>query len=104
MPGLTPDEVAYYAKQALWFVVVTDFALVTAIAAGVAVLLRSRHAVGLFALSLVAILQTNAWDLGAETSRVLVSRGALIATSIIIVLAMLQLWYALAMKKCGVLG
>lgn len=103
LPGLTPDEIAYYAKQPLWFVIVTDFALVTAIAAGVAVLLRSRHAVVLFALSLIAILQTNAWDLGAETSRVLVSRGALIVTCIIVALAALQLWYAVAMKKRTVL-
>jgi len=103
LPGLTPDEIAYYAKQSLWFVIVTDFALVTAIAAGVALLLRSRHAVGLFAISLIAILQTNAWDLGAETSRALASRGALIATCVIVVLAGLQLWYAMATKKRAVL-
>jgi len=103
LPDLTPDEIAYYTAQPLWFVVVTDVALLGAIAAGIALLLRSRHALGLFAISLVAIFVTNVYDLAMGTSRVFASRSALIATCIIVVLAVLQLWYAMAMKKRAVL-
>jgi hypothetical protein len=96
---VSADEAAYYAAQPLWFVVATDIALVAAVAAAVALLLRSRTAGWLFAISVVAVFVTNVYDLAAGTSRVLVDRGALIVTSIIAVLAVLQLVYALAMKE-----
>ena len=103
LPNLSEDEAAYYAAQPLWFVVTTDIALLAAIGAAVALLLRSRTAVSLFALSLIAICFTNAYDLVATTSRALVSRGALIVTVIIAVIAILELAYAWAMKKRAVL-
>lgn len=103
LSDISEDEAAYYAAQPIWFVIVTDIALLAAIAAAVALLLRSRAAVWLFALSLTAIIVTNAYDLAAETSRVLVSRGALVVTGIIILLAVLELMYALAMKRRAVL-
>ena len=100
---LTPDEAAYYAAQPLWFVVTTDIGLVSALAAAIALLLRSRMAVWLFALSLVLILFNDIYDLIAGTSRVLVSQGALIVTVIIAVIAVLQVLYAVAMRKRAVL-
>ena len=103
LPSLTPDEAAYYAAQPSWFVITTDIALVSALLAAIALLLRSRMAVWLFALSLVLILFNNVYDLIAGTSRVLVSQGALIVTCIIAVIAVLQLLYAVAMKKRAVL-
>jgi hypothetical protein len=60
-------------------------------------------AVWLFALSLSAIVVTNAYELAAATSRVLASRGALIVTVIIVVIAVLELVYARAMARRGVL-
>jgi hypothetical protein len=103
LPNLSADEAAYYAAQPIWFVVATDIALLAALAAAVALLLRSGAAVWLFALSLTAILVTNVYDLAAGTSRVLVSQGALIVTVIIAVIAVLQLTYAWTMKKRTVL-
>lgn len=103
LPNVSADEAAYYAAQSIWFIVVTDIALFGALAAGVALLLRSRAAVWLFAISLAAILITNIYDVAAGTSRVLVSRGALIVTGIIVVIAVLQLIYVRAMKKRAVL-
>ena len=104
LAGVSEDEAAYYAAQPTWFVVVTDIALLAAIAAGIALLLRRRTAVWLFALSLIAILVTNIYDLAADTSRMLASQGALILTGIIVLLAVLQLAYAWAMKKRAVLS
>lgn len=68
-----------------------------------ALFLRGRAAVWLFGLSLVAIFVTNAYDLAAGTSRTLASRGALIVTVIIVVIAILQFAYASSMKKRAVL-
>jgi hypothetical protein len=103
MPNLEPDEAAYYAAQPVWFVISTDIALVSAIAAGIALLLRSRAAVWLFAITMIALVVNNGYELATGTSRMLVNQGALIITCVIIVIAVLQLVYARAMAKRGVL-
>jgi hypothetical protein len=103
LTGLTPDEAAYYAAQPTWLVVTADIALVSAVAAGVALLLRSRAAVWLFGLSLALILVNNAYELAAGTSRMLVSRGAVVLTTVIAVIAILQLIYARTMSRRAVL-
>jgi hypothetical protein len=103
LANISSDEAAYYAAQPLWFVVATDIALVAAVAAGVALLLRRRAAVWLFALSLGMIVVTNAYDLVAGTSRTLVSQGALVITLIIAVIAVLQLLYSWTMRRRAVL-
>ena len=103
LAGLTPDEIAYYSAQPFWFVVATDVALLGAIAAGVALLARSRVAVGLFGVSLLAIFVTNVYDLAMGTSRVFATQGALVVTCIIVVLAILQFVYSVAMRRRVVL-
>jgi hypothetical protein len=100
---MSPDEVAYYAQQALWFQLVTDVALVTPLAAAIALCLRSKAAVWLFGIGLVSILFTNAYDILAGSSRVLANTGALVVTCIIVLLAVLELVYARAMRKRGIL-
>lgn len=103
LPTINADEAAYYAAQPLWFVILTDIATLTPVAAAVALLVRSQLAVWLFALSLALILVNNVYELVAGTSRALVNQGALIVTAIIVVIAVLQLVYANAMRKRGVL-
>ena len=100
---LEPGEAAYYAAQPTWFVVVTDIALLAAIAACVALLVRQRLAVSMFAVSLAAIVVTNCYELATGTSRMLVSRGAFIVTVIIVFIAIMALVYASAMKRRAVL-
>lgn len=101
--GISADEAAYYAAQPLWFVIATDIATLTPVAAAIALLARSRAAVWLFGISLALILFTNVYELVAGTSRALVSQGALVVTCIIAVIAVLQLVYANAMRARGVL-
>jgi hypothetical protein len=103
LADVSAEEAAYYAAQPIRFVVVTDVALLAAVAAGVALLLRSGMAVWLFALSLAAIVVTNVYELAAGTSRVLVDQGALIVTTIIVVIAVLQLLYSRALKRHAIL-
>lgn len=103
LPDISADEAAYYATQPLWFVVVTDIALFGAIAAAIALLLRSRTAVWLFAVSLLAILVTNTYDLAAGGARALANGGALVVTILIVVIAVLELGYARGLRKRAVL-
>ena len=103
LKDLDAAEAAYYGAQPSWFVIATDVALLLPLAAAVALLLRSRMAAWLFALSLIAIALNDAYDIAAGTSRALADRGWLILTVIIAVITVLQLVYAWAMKKRGVL-
>lgn len=103
LPDLEAGEAAYYAAQPIWFVALTDLALVAAIAGAVALLTRSKSAVWLFALSLGAIFVTNSYELAAATSRMLVSRGALVVTVIIALIAIFELAYAWMMQRRAVL-
>jgi hypothetical protein len=100
---LEPGEAAYYAAQPTWFVVVTDVALVAAVAAAFALLLRKSVAVRLFALSLGAIVVTNAYELAASTSRALLSPATLIVTVMIVLIAVFELAYGWTMKRRAVL-
>ena len=103
LSNVDANEAAYYAAQPFWFVVSTDIALLSPLAAAVALLLRSRTAPLLFAVSVIAILANNVYDLAAGTSLALVDRGWVIVTATTVVIAVLQLAYAWAMKKRGVL-
>ena len=99
-----PAVAAYYAAQPAWFVIATDVALFSPLAGAVALLLRSRMAVGLFAISLIAVVLNDAYDVGSGASLALTDRGWLILTVVIAAIAALQLAYAWAMRKRGVLG
>ena len=93
---LEPGEAAYYAAQPGWFVVLTDLNLVAAIIAAVLLLFRRRAAIWLFAFSLAAIVVTNGYELAKGTSRVLLGRGALVVTIVIVLIAVLEVVYARA--------
>jgi hypothetical protein len=103
LTGISAEEAAYYAAQPFWLVFSTNIATLAPVAAGIALLVRSQVAVWLFAISLALIVANNAYELAAGTSRTLANQGALIVTCIIAVIAILQLFYASAMKKRGVL-
>ena len=103
LSNVDAQETAYYAVQPTWFVIATDVALFLPLAAAIALLLRSRSAVWLFALSAIAIVVNNAYDVAAGTSLALADRGWLILTAVIVVIAILQLAYAWAMRNRGVL-
>jgi hypothetical protein len=95
--------VAYYASQPLWFVLATDVAIVLPIAAGVALLVRSRAASWLFALALVTLVATNAYDIAAGTSLALVDEGWRGLTIVLIVIALLQCAYTWRVQTRGAL-
>ena len=100
---LEPGERAYYAAQPGWFMILTDMSLIAAVAAPIAMLLRRRAAVNLFAFSLAAILITNGYELAEGTSRMLATRSAFIITVLIAVIASFEAAYAWGMKRRRVL-
>ena len=103
LSNVDAQETAYYAVQPTWVVIATDIALLLPLVAAMALLLRSRSAVWLFALSAIVIVVNNAYDVAAGTSLALADRGWLILTAVIVVVAILQLAYAWAMRNRGIL-
>lgn len=97
------QEAAYYSAQPAWFVIATDVALFLPLAAAIALLLRIRSAVWLFALAAITLVGTNAYDVAAGTSLAVADRGWLILTAVIVLIAALQFAYAWAMRRRGVL-
>ena len=98
LPGLSAEETAYYSAQPIWFIILTDISLFSALIASVALILKSRLAFWLFGLSLTTI-----YDLAIGTSRALANTGAMIATIIIVVIAILLPVYTWLMKKRSLL-
>ena len=77
--------------------------LISAILAAIALLLRSRWAVHLYVLSIAGIVVTSAYDIAAGTALLLQNQGWLILDVVTTGLAILQLAYAIAMWRRGVL-
>jgi hypothetical protein len=96
-------EIAYFAAQAPWFVALVDVAVVAPLLAAVVMLLRSRWAVHLYALSIAAIAVTAAYDIAQGTALLLHDQGWLVLECVTVCLAIAQLLYAWAMRGRGVL-
>jgi hypothetical protein len=103
LANLSADEVAYYAAQSTWYVILVDIAVTAPLLAGIALLLRNRFAVMLFAIGLAAVLFADIYEFAAGTSRALLNTTTMIVTSVILVIAILQFWYSRAMRSRGVL-
>ena len=101
LPNLSEDEIAYYAAQPAWLVILTDIALLAGIAGAAALLLRRRAAVWLFAISFAATVIANAYDLASGAARALADAGALIVTCLILVIGLLLVLYSRAMARRG---
>jgi hypothetical protein len=98
------NEIAYYADQPTWLAATTDVALIAAVLAALALLMRSRRAVLLYGLSIVAIVIATAADVTRGTALLLQDQGWLILDVVTTGLAVLQLTYALSMRGRGVLS
>jgi hypothetical protein len=103
LPGISADEAAYYAAQQAWNVILVDIAVIAPVLAAIALLLRSRFAVMLFAIGLAAVVIADIYDLAAGTSRALLNATTLTVTCLILVIAILQFWYSRSMRARGVL-
>jgi mannose/fructose/N-acetylgalactosamine-specific phosphotransferase system component IID len=103
LPDLAPDEAAYYAAKPIWFEIATGIATYGSLLGAILLLLRRRFAVRLFGVALAFIVFTNAIEFADGTSRSYVNTGAATVNAIIAATAVLMVFYALAMRRRGVL-
>ena len=103
LPNIDPAEAAYYANLRIWQIVLLGVNTMSGAAAAVLLLLRSKLSAWLFAVSVLGVIVMNAAELITGDSRMLVDRGALIATMVIFAIVVLLVVYAARMRKRGVL-
>lgn len=103
LPGIAPDEAAYYAAKPVWQELVTDLGLVATVAGSLALLLRRKWAVPAFALACIVIALLDMYEMAIGTSRVYANNVAAIVTAIILVGVALNWLYARAMTRREVL-
>jgi len=103
LPDMDPEEAAYYANLRILQIALLGVNTISGVVAALVLLLRSKLSTWLFAVSLVGIIVLNTAELITGDSRMLVDRGALIATIVIFAIAVLLVVYASRMTKRGVL-
>ena len=96
-------EIAHYAEQPLWVVVLTDLAFATAILGALALLIRSRWAPPLYLLSIAAIVASAVGDVARGSALLLQQRDWLTLFLVTTALALVQWLYARWIGKRGVL-
>lgn len=104
LPGLSPEELAYYEAKPLYLELIADLALMAGIVGSVGLLLRKVWAVPAFLALLVLVLVGNALELADGTSRALANQAAMIVTIAIAAIALFNWSYARTMARRGVLA
>lgn len=94
LPGIKPDEVAYYAAKPLWLVLLSAVGTYGSVAGSVLLLLRHRAAASLFAIALLAILLADVVELANGTSRAYANTGAAIVTAMVALIGIGMLFYS----------
>lgn len=103
LPHLRDEERAYFAAQDTWLVIVADMGLAAGLAGALALLLQHRSAVWLFLAAFLIIALANLYDLAAGTSPMIRFPQTIPVTLFVLVLMGLQVIYARAMRRRGVL-
>ena len=103
MSGFTPEQLEYFYGFPLWVNIVWGVATIGSVVGSVLLLLRSRLAVPVFAISLLAMVTTAIYNYGLTNGVEITGTFGAIFTVIIFVIAALLLFYAVTMKKAAVL-
>lgn len=104
LPGLRPDEIAYYAAKPAGLVVLTALGTYGSLLGAILLLLRHRGAVSILVIALACILLADAVELADGTSRAYANSGAAIVTVAVAVIGVGMVMYARAMSSRRVLA
>ncbi|GAB4179099.1 MAG: hypothetical protein Kow0020_15210 [Wenzhouxiangellaceae bacterium] len=99
----TPEQRAYFESFPAWMTGFWALGVWGALFASIALLLRSRWAVTLYALSLVGMLGSMGWTVFFSDGLEMMGQGAAWFSAAIVVIGVGLLMYARAMRTRGVL-
>jgi hypothetical protein len=101
--GMTDDAIAYMQAMPSWLTVFWALGVWGSLAGSVLLLLRSRHAVTAFTVSLLGLAVSQAYQFIVPGPANMHSTGMLFMTALIWAALLFFLWYANRMKAAGVL-
>ena len=103
--GLTPEQIAHFESFPAWMHIAWTFGVWGAVLGSVALLMRSRWAAWLFGLSLAGLLASSVYNFGMTDGIRIMGGNAVVLFNVAIwLVAILLLWYALAMRRRGVMA
>ncbi|WP_067734114.1 hypothetical protein [Novosphingobium naphthalenivorans] len=104
MAQFPPEMVDWLDTQPTWTLVPWALGVWGALAGSLLLLLRSRHAVAAFALSLAGLAVSQIWQALSDMPESMTTPAATGMTVTIWIAALVLLWYAVRMRGQGVLG
>lgn len=99
----TPEQVAYFTSMPAWTKVPYAAAVWGGVIASVLLLLRSRWAFHVFALSLLGVIVCVIYAYGMDDWAALGGTKGMVMWGVITAIALFLVWYARMMSKRGVL-
>lgn len=104
LAGFTDPQRAYFESFPMWMEATWAFGVWGGFAGALLLLMRSRHAVAAFAVSLAGLAASTVYQYVLNTPPPEMMTGAMMAMNVFIwVMAIGLLWYAMRMRKAGVL-
>ncbi len=103
MSGFTQEQLDYFYGFPMWVVVIWAIAVFGSLLGSLMLLLRTKLAVAVFAISLLAMVSTAIYNFVFTNGLEIMGTGGAIFTAIIFVVAALLVFYAVKMKQAGVL-
>ena len=103
LEGFSDEQLLYFSSFPLWIVIAWGLAVWTAVFGSIALLMRSRHAVALFWVSLLAMAMTSFYNFVLSEGLEMMGTGGAIFSAIIALIAILLVVYSHAMRRRGVL-
>ena len=103
MAAYTEEQRAFFYGFPLWANIVWAIAVFGAFFASILLLFRTRFAIHVYAISLIGMVLSFAYQYSAEMPEDLHTYSTMAFTAAIWIIAFLLLWFSISMKKRGVL-
>jgi uncharacterized membrane protein len=103
LAGMAPEQIAWFDGFPIWATSCWAFGVWGAIAGSLLLLLRSRWAVVAFGISLIGFIGSHVYQFTSNAPASLNTGSGTIFAAVLGLVAVALLWYAMVMRKRGVL-
>jgi hypothetical protein len=103
LAGLTPDAIAWIKGFPIWATSCWAVGVWGSIAGSLLLLLRSRWAVAAFGVSLVGLIGSHFYQFTSHAPAAMNTTSGIVFAAVLAIVAAAVLWYAVQMRKRGVL-
>ena len=104
VPGMSAEDIAYYASKPQWQQMVAAISTIATIGGAVALLLRRAVAVQAFALALVLTLFIDTFEIAIGTSLAMTGFGAAVVVGLFAFGILFNWLYAKEMRRNNIIG